>query len=42
MVEYAILVGAVALGGALGLISVGLSVLESFELVRSLMLAPLP
>lgn len=42
MVEYAVLVGAIALGGALGLVGVGLAVVDSFELVRSLILAPIP
>lgn len=42
MVEYAVLVGAIALGGALGLVGVGLAVVDNFELVRSLILAPIP
>ena len=42
LVEYPILIGAVALAGALGLVSVGLSMLESFTLVRALLLAPIP
>ncbi len=42
MVEYSVVVGAVALGGAVGLIAIGLAVAESFEFVRSLLLCPIP
>jgi len=42
LVEYPILIGAIALAGALGLVGVGLSMLESFALVRALLLAPIP
>jgi hypothetical protein len=42
MVEYAVLVGALALGGAIGLVGVGVALVDNYELVRSLILAPLP
>ena len=42
MVEYAVLVGAIALGGAIGLVGVGIAVVDNFELVRSLILSPIP
>jgi Flp pilus assembly pilin Flp len=42
MVEYAILVGAIALGGALGMVGVGIALVDNFELVRALILAPIP
>jgi hypothetical protein len=42
MVEYAILVGAMALGGAIGLVGVGIALVDNFDLVRSLILAPIP
>ena len=41
-VEYAVLIGAVALAGATGLIAVGIAMVESFDFVRSLLLGPLP
>jgi hypothetical protein len=42
MVEYAVLVGAMALAAAIGLVSVGIALVDNFELVRSLILAPIP
>ena len=42
MVEYAVLVGAMALGAAIGLVGVGIALVDNFELVRSLILAPIP
>jgi Flp pilus assembly pilin Flp len=42
MVEYAVLVGAMALGAALGLVGVGIALVDNFDLVRSLILAPIP
>jgi len=40
--EYAVLLGCVALGGALGLMGIGLALLESFVAIRSGVLAPFP
>lgn len=42
MVEYAVLIGAVAITGSLGLILVGAAVAENFEFVRGLLLCPIP
>jgi hypothetical protein len=42
MLEYSILIGAVALAGALGLVVVGISVVHSFDFVRRLLLSPIP
>ena len=42
MVEYAVLVGAMALGAAIGLVGVGIALVDNFDLVRSLILAPKP
>jgi hypothetical protein len=40
--EYAVLIGSVSLGGALGLVGIGLSLLDSFVAIRSGVLAPFP
>jgi hypothetical protein len=40
--EYAVLIGGVALGGALGLIGIGLALLDSFVAIRAGVLAPFP
>lgn len=42
MVEYAVLIGTMALAGALGLVAVGISVVRSFDFVRALLLCPIP
>jgi Flp pilus assembly pilin Flp len=42
MVEYTVLVGTVALGGALGLVLVGAAVARNFEFVRGMLLCPIP
>ena len=42
MVEYTVLVGAVAILGAVGLVLVGIAVAESFEFVRGMLLVPIP
>jgi hypothetical protein len=42
MVEYAVLVGAVAIAGSLGLVLVGIALAESFEFVRGMLLVPIP
>ncbi len=40
--EYAVLIGGVALGGALGSIGIGLALLDSFIAIRAGVLAPFP
>jgi hypothetical protein len=40
--EYAVLIGGVALGGALGLVGIGLALLDSFVAIRAGVLAPFP
>jgi Flp pilus assembly pilin Flp len=42
MVEYTVLVGTIALGGALGLVFVGAAVARNFEFVRGMLLCPIP
>ncbi len=42
MLEYTILVGCVALSGCVGLIVVGVALVDSFDFVRSLILTPVP
>jgi Flp pilus assembly pilin Flp len=42
MVEYAVLVGGVAIAGALGLALVGAEVARSLDFVRSMILCPIP
>lgn len=42
LVEYAVLVGAIALAGSLGLVAVGIAVVRSFDFVRALLLCPIP
>ena len=42
LVEYTVLVGAVAIAGAVGLIVVGIAIAESFEFVRGMLLIPIP
>jgi Flp pilus assembly pilin Flp len=42
LVEYAVLIGGVALAGALGLILVGAEVARSLDFVRSMILCPIP
>jgi Flp pilus assembly pilin Flp len=42
MVEYAVLVGAVGIAGAFGLVLVGAAVARNFEFVRSMLLSPIP
>jgi Flp pilus assembly pilin Flp len=41
-VEYSILVGCVALAGCVGLVVVGVALIDSFEFVRRLILVPTP
>ena len=40
--EYAVLIGCVALGGALGLVGIGMALMDSFVAIRSGVLAPFP
>lgn len=42
LVEYAVLIGGVALAGAVGLILVGAEVARSLDFVRSMILCPIP
>ncbi len=42
LVEYAVLIGGVAIGGSLGLILVGTEVAKSLDFVRSMILCPIP
>ena len=42
LLEYSILIGTVALAGAVGLLLVGIAVLNSFGFVRELLLSPIP
>lgn len=42
MLEYSIIVGTVALAGAVGLLVVGIAVLNSFGFVRELLLSAIP
>ena len=42
MVEYSVLIGAVAIAGSLGLVVVGLALVHSFDFVRGLLLCPIP
>ena len=42
MVEYAVLIGAVAISGSVGLVVVGIAVAKNFEFVRGMLLIPIP
>lgn len=42
MVEYVILIGTMAIAGALGLVAIGLALVESFVFVRGLLLSGVP
>jgi Flp pilus assembly pilin Flp len=42
LVEYAVVVGGIALAGSLGLILVGAEVAKSLDFVRSMILCPIP
>ena len=42
MLEYSIVIGTVALAGAVGLLIVGIAVLNSFGFVRELLLSAIP
>jgi hypothetical protein len=41
-IEYVVVIGTMALGGALGLVAVGLALVESFAFVRGLLLSGVP
>ncbi|MBX3209654.1 MAG: hypothetical protein KF764_31765 [Labilithrix sp.] len=42
MVEYSVLIGAVALGASVALVGLGVAFVNSFEHVRELVLYPFP
>jgi Flp pilus assembly pilin Flp len=42
LVEYSVLIGSIAIAGALGLVAVGISLVRSFDFVRGLLLCPIP
>jgi Flp pilus assembly pilin Flp len=42
MVEYTVLIGAVAIAGSVGLVAVGIAVAKNFEFVRGMLLVPIP
>jgi Flp pilus assembly pilin Flp len=42
MVEYTVLIGAVALIGSVGFIAVGIAVVKNFAFVRGMLLCPIP
>jgi len=42
LVEYSVLIGAIAIAGSLGLVVVGLALVHSFDFVRGLLLCPIP
>lgn len=42
MVEYSVLVGAVAIAGSVGLVVVGIAVAKNFDFVRGMLLLPIP
>jgi hypothetical protein len=41
-IEYVVVIGTMAIGGALGLVVVGLALVESFAFVRGLILSGVP
>jgi hypothetical protein len=41
-IEYVVVIGTMAIGGALGLVAVGLALVESFVFVRGLILSGVP
>lgn len=42
LLEYSVLIGSIALAGALGLIAVGIALVRSFDFARALLLSPIP
>lgn len=42
LVEYSVLIGAIAIGASFGLILVGVALARSFDFVRGLLLCPIP
>jgi Flp pilus assembly pilin Flp len=42
MAEYVVLLGLIAIGGALGLWAIGVAVATNFQFVRSILLSPIP
>lgn len=42
LVEYSVLIGAIAIAGSIALVGVGLALVHSFDFVRGLLLCPIP
>lgn len=42
LLEYSVLIGSIALAGALGLVAVGIALVRSFDFARALLLSPIP
>ena len=42
LLEYSVLIGSLALAGALGLVAVGIALVRSFDFARALLLSPIP
>lgn len=42
MLEYAILIGSVAIAGSVGLVAVGAALVRSYDFAQALLLSPVP
>ena len=42
MLEYAILIGSIAIAGSVGLVAVGVSLVRSYDFAQALLLSPVP
>lgn len=42
MLEYTILIGSIAIAGALGLVAVGAALVRSYDFAQALLLSPVP
>jgi Flp pilus assembly pilin Flp len=42
LVEYSVLIGAIAIAASFGLVTVGIALVHSFDFVRGLILCPIP
>jgi Flp pilus assembly pilin Flp len=42
MLEYAILIGSIAIAGSIGLVAVGVSLVRSYDFAQALLLSPVP
>jgi Flp pilus assembly pilin Flp len=42
LVEYSVLIGAIAVAASFGLVTVGIALVHSFDFVRGLILCPIP